>query len=78
MSTLRLEPARVGTLSARHGQGRWYGFDVQLAIYALSLTVIGLVLVAAVGFSLRADRREDTIEIPEDHSEHPDPHPHER
>jgi tellurite resistance protein TerC len=44
----------------------------------LSLTVIGLVLVAAVGFSLRADRREDTIEIPEDHSEHPDPHPHER
>jgi rod shape determining protein RodA len=44
VSALRLEPARVGTLSARHGQGRWYGFDVQLAIYALSLTVIGLLM----------------------------------
>jgi len=39
-----LEPARVGTLAAREGQGRWYGFDVQLAIYALSLTVIGLLM----------------------------------
>ena len=36
MSTLRLEPARVGTLTAREGEGRWYGFDLQLAIYALS------------------------------------------
>ncbi|MFV2062448.1 MAG: FtsW/RodA/SpoVE family cell cycle protein [Chloroflexota bacterium] len=44
MSTLRLEPARVGTLTAREGQGRWYGFDLQLAIYALSLTVIGLLM----------------------------------
>jgi rod shape determining protein RodA len=44
LSTLRLEPARVGTLAARDGQGRWYGFDVQLAIYALSLTVIGLLM----------------------------------
>lgn len=44
MSTLRLEPARVGTLAAREGQGRWYGFDLQLAIYALSLTVIGLLM----------------------------------
>ena len=44
MSTLRLEPARVGTLAARDGQGRWYGFDLQLAIYALSLTVIGLLM----------------------------------
>jgi len=44
MSALRLEPARVGTLAAREGQGRWYGFDLQLAIYALSLTVIGLLM----------------------------------
>ena len=44
MSTLRLEPARVGTLSAREGQGRWYGFDLQLALYALSLTVMGLLM----------------------------------
>jgi len=44
LSTLRLEPARVGTLAARDGQGRWYGFDLQLAIFALSLTVIGLLM----------------------------------
>jgi rod shape determining protein RodA len=44
MSTLRLEPARVGTLSAKEGQGRWYGFDLQLAIFALSLTVVGLLM----------------------------------
>jgi rod shape determining protein RodA len=44
MSTLRLEPARVGTLAARDGQGRWYGFDVQLAIFAVSLTVVGLLM----------------------------------
>ena len=44
MSALRLEPARVGTLAAREGQGRWYGFDLQLALYALSLTVMGLLM----------------------------------
>jgi rod shape determining protein RodA len=44
MSTLRLEPARVGTLAAHDGQGRWYGFDLQLAIYALSLIVVGLLM----------------------------------
>lgn len=44
MSTLRIEPARVGTLAARDGQGRWYGFDLQLAIFALSLTVVGLLM----------------------------------
>jgi rod shape determining protein RodA len=44
MSTLRLEPARVGSLTAREGEGRWYGFDLQLAIFALSLTVIGLLM----------------------------------
>ncbi len=44
MSTIRLEPARVGTLTAREGEGRWYGFDVQLAIFALSLTVVGLLM----------------------------------
>jgi len=44
MSTLRLEPTRVGTLTARAGEGRWYGFDLPLAIFALSLTVIGLLM----------------------------------
>ena len=44
MSTLRLEPARVGTLTAKEGEGRWYGFDLQLAIFALSLTVVGLLM----------------------------------
>ena len=44
MRTLRLEPTRVGTLTAREGEGRWYGFDLQLAIFALSLTVIGLLM----------------------------------
>jgi rod shape determining protein RodA len=44
MSTLRLEPARVGTLTARAGEGRWYGFDVPLAIFALSLIVVGLLM----------------------------------
>lgn len=44
MSTLRLEPARVGTLTAREGEGRWYGFDLQLAIFAISLIVVGLLM----------------------------------
>jgi rod shape determining protein RodA len=44
MSTLRLEPARVGTLTAREGEGRWYGFDLPLAIFALSLIVVGLLM----------------------------------
>jgi rod shape determining protein RodA len=44
MSTLRLEPARVGTLTAREGEGRWYGFDLPLAIFALSLIVLGLLM----------------------------------
>lgn len=44
MSTIRLEPARVGTLTAREGEGRWYGFDLPLAIFALSLTVVGLLM----------------------------------
>ena len=44
MSTLRLEPARVGSMTAREGEGRWYGFDLQLAIFALSLIVIGLLM----------------------------------
>ena len=44
MSALRLEPARVGTLGASERQRRWYGFALQLALYALSLTVIGLLM----------------------------------
>jgi len=44
MSTIRLEPARVGTLAAREGQGRWYGFDLPLAMFALSLIVVGLLM----------------------------------
>lgn len=44
MSTLRLEPARVGTLTAKEGEGRWYGFDLPLALFAVSLTVVGLLM----------------------------------
>ena len=62
MSTIRLEPARVGTLTAREGEGRWYGFDLQLAIFALSLTVVGLLLLigseALAGLALWANDGE--------------------
>jgi tellurite resistance protein TerC len=50
---------------------RWYHIPTWL-----SLMVIGLVLVASIGFSLRAERA-DTITVPDDEP-HEDPHPQER
>lgn len=44
MSTLRLEPTRVGTLTARVPSASWSGCDLQLVLYALSLVVIGLLM----------------------------------
>jgi rod shape determining protein RodA len=44
VGTLRLEPARVGTLTARPAQGGWSGSDLQMALCALALTVIGLLM----------------------------------
>jgi rod shape determining protein RodA len=44
MSTLRLEPARVGPISARAPVAPWGGADLQLALYALGLTIIGLLM----------------------------------
>jgi rod shape determining protein RodA len=44
MGTLRLQPARLGGLTSRAVSNFWSVFDVQLAIYALALTVIGLLM----------------------------------
>jgi rod shape determining protein RodA len=55
-TTLRLEPARVGTLTARPPRAAWSGLDVQLVLYALSLTVIGLLM----AFTNSGDRPLET------------------
>lgn len=44
MGTLRLQPARVGPFTSKAVSNFWSVFDVQLAFYALALTVIGLLL----------------------------------
>ena len=44
MGALRLHPARVAGLSPRAVSRAWSVFDVQLAIYALALVVIGLLM----------------------------------
>ncbi|MEA2622574.1 MAG: rod shape determining protein RodA [Chloroflexota bacterium] len=44
MGTLRLQPARVGAFTSKAVSNLWSVFDVQLAFYALGLTVIGLLL----------------------------------
>lgn len=44
MGTLRLHPARVAGLSSRAVSHAWSVFDVQLAIYALALVIIGLLM----------------------------------
>jgi rod shape determining protein RodA len=43
MGTLRIEPARIG-VSSRAVNNAWSVFDVQLAIYALALVVLGLLM----------------------------------
>ncbi len=44
MGTLRLQPARVGAFTSKAVSNIWSVFDIQLAFYALALTVIGLLL----------------------------------
>ena len=44
MGTLRLEPARIGGLSSRVVTNIWSVFDVQLAIYASALVILGLLM----------------------------------
>lgn len=44
MGTLRVHPARLGALGATTSSGSWNHFDLQLAFYALALTVVGLLM----------------------------------
>lgn len=44
MGTLRLEPARIGGLSSRAVNNVWAVFDVQLALYAMALVILGLLM----------------------------------
>lgn len=44
MGTLRLEPARIGGLSSRAVNNVWAVFDVQLALYATALVILGLLM----------------------------------
>ena len=44
MGVLRLEPARLGTWAARSATAAWHLFDVQLAVYALLLAVVGVLM----------------------------------
>lgn len=44
MGTLRLQPARLAAFSPKAVSNVWSVFDVQLAIYTLALTIIGLLM----------------------------------
>lgn len=44
MGALRLEPARVQAWASRSATAVWGAFDIQLALYALSLAVVGLLV----------------------------------
>ncbi len=44
MGTMRVQPARVGSLGARPSSGTWNNFDLQLAFFALALAVVGLLM----------------------------------
>ncbi|MBX3028678.1 MAG: rod shape-determining protein RodA [Chloroflexi bacterium] len=44
MGTLRLQPARLAGLSPRAVSRAWTVFDIQLAVYATALVVIGLLM----------------------------------
>ena len=48
MGTLRLEPARIGGLSSRAVNNVWAVFDVQLALYAFALVVMGLLIAGSL------------------------------
>jgi rod shape determining protein RodA len=47
MGVLRLQPARIASLAPKPVNQTWKTFDAQLAIYALALTVIGLLMAFA-------------------------------
>lgn len=44
MSTMRVQPARLGSLGGRPSSGTWNNFDLQLAFFALALAVVGLLM----------------------------------
>jgi rod shape determining protein RodA len=44
MGTLRLHPARLAGLSPRAVSRAWSVFDIQLAVYAIALVIIGLLM----------------------------------
>ncbi len=44
MGTMRVQPARVGAIGTRPSSGIWSNFDLQLALYALALAVVGLLM----------------------------------
>src|SRR5688500_2899405 len=44
MTAMRLERSQLSTLGARPESGNWRSFDIQLAVAALSLAVIGLLM----------------------------------
>lgn len=44
MGTMRVQPARIASLGARPASGTWSNFDLQLAFFALALTVVGLLM----------------------------------
>jgi rod shape determining protein RodA len=44
MTAMRVERAGTATYAAKPESGSWHSFDVQLAFYALALTVIGLLM----------------------------------
>jgi len=44
MTAMRVERAGSSTYAARPESGSWHSFDIQLAFYALALTVIGLLM----------------------------------
>src|SRR6478752_6877819 len=44
MGTLRLQPARLAAFTPRAMTNVWSVFDLQLAIYALALVVVGLLM----------------------------------
>jgi rod shape determining protein RodA len=44
MGTLRVQPARLSVLGGTSASGSWNHFDLQLAFYALALTVVGILM----------------------------------
>lgn len=44
MTAMRVERAGTSTYAAKPESGSWHSFDIQLAFYALALTIIGLLM----------------------------------